>query len=94
MANKTGDFELLGRLYVERGVEAHLEVSLVVLVEDAQETLFENRRGKRIGQHDDSTRRIRERLHLEETDLIETSREEIDAMAIVRRAFGECFVEL
>lgn len=33
-------------LYIESGVEAHIEMTFCVLVEDALERLLENRRGK------------------------------------------------
>ena len=68
--NESRDFEFLGGLDVEGGVEAHLEVTLFVLVEDAEEALFEDRGGEGIGEDDDTVRRVRHRFHLEQTNLI------------------------
>jgi hypothetical protein len=41
-----------------------------------------------------STGGVRETAHLEKTDLIKTSSEDIDNVAVLRNALGEGFVEL
>lgn len=69
-------------------------MTLIVLVEQTQETLLKDRGGKRVREDDDTIRRARQRLHLLQTDLIETSGKEIDDMTIVGGAFAEGFVEL
>ena len=51
-------------LHVERRIEGHLQVTLIVLVEHAQETLLEDGRRERIGQNDNAVRGVGHRLHL------------------------------
>ena len=58
MTDKTRYTELLRALNVERRVESHLKVSLVILVEDTQETLLEDGGGKRVGQDDGTVCRV------------------------------------
>lgn len=41
-------------LNIEGGVETHVKVPLVVLVEETKETLLENRGRERVGQHNDA----------------------------------------
>lgn len=52
-------------LDIECSIEAHLQEILVVLAEDAQEALFKDRRGKRVGEHNDSIGRVRHRFHFQ-----------------------------
>lgn len=51
-------------LYIQCGVETHLQVSLTVLLEDALETLLENGSIERIGKDHDTTCRVDHGLHL------------------------------
>ena len=81
-------------LDVERRVEAHLEVTLLVLGEDALEALLEDRHGERIGEDHVAVREVAERLHLEESDLVEASSEDVDGMTVLRCSPCERLVEL
>jgi hypothetical protein len=67
---------------------------LIILVKYPQETLLEDGRGERIRQHNNTVRRVGERLHLQETDLVQATGKEVDSMSIVRGPLGETFVEL
>ena len=67
---------------------------MIILVKHPQETLLEDGRGEAVGEDDHAVGRVRERLHLEKADLVETASEEIDDMAIVTDAFREAFPEL
>jgi hypothetical protein len=94
MCDEAGDLELLGGLYVEGGVEAHLEVAPLVLGEGAQEGLLEDRRCERVGENNDTVRAVRQRLHLEQTGLVQASCEEVDHVTIVRNTFRQALVKL
>lgn len=74
---------LLSYLDVESGVESHLKMSLVILVEDTQETLLEDGGCERIRQHNDTIGRIGKRFHLEQADLIQTSGKEINDVSVI-----------
>jgi len=81
-------------LNVKGSVEAHLEVSLIILVKETQETLLEDGGGKRVGQDDGTVCRVGHRFHFQETDLVKATSEKVDCMAVVGSALGEAFVEL
>ena len=69
-------------------------MTLLVLVEDTEETLFEDRSSEGVGEHNCTVGRIRQRLHLQQSDLIETASEKINRMSVIGRAFGQALVEL
>ena len=81
-------------LDVKGGIEAHLEETLVILVENTQEALFEDRRGEGIGEDDDAVGGIGQGFHLEQTDLVETASKQIDSVSVVGGTFCEGLVEL
>ena len=91
MANHARDLELLRRLDIEGGIESHDEVTFWVLCEEAEEGLFEDGGGKRIGNDDCTVCAIRERLHFKEADLVEAASEEVDGVATRGGAFGQGF---
>ncbi len=62
-------------LNIERGIETHLKVPLIILIEDAKETLFENRCCERVGKNDSSVRGTWKGLHFQQTDLVKTTGE-------------------
>jgi hypothetical protein len=57
-------------LDVKRRVEAHLEMTLIILVEQTQKALFEDRGCERVGEDNNTIRRARQRFHLLQPDLI------------------------
>jgi hypothetical protein len=56
--------------------------------------LFEDRCGEGVGEDKMTSRRIRERAHFKETDLIESARENIDDMTIDSSPLGKSFIVL
>jgi hypothetical protein len=81
-------------LYIKRGIEAHLQMTLIILVEHPQEALLEYGSCEGVRQHDDPIRRIGQGLHLQQTDLVETASKQVDGMAVIGCALGQAFVEL
>lgn len=91
MSNHARDLEFPGRLDVEGRVETHLEVAFDVFVEYTQ---VEDRRRKRVREYNDTICRIREGLYLEQADLVQTAREQVDYMAVVGRTLWQPLIEL
>ena len=107
VSDHTGNLELFGglssalhyhrtRTYqnLESSVETHLQESLVVLSKRPQEALLENGRNERIGNDHKAIGSVGQRLHFEQTDLIETSGVDIDSVAVDRCSLGQRFVVL
>jgi hypothetical protein len=69
-------------------------VVVAVLLEDLQERLLKDLGCERVRQNHEAVCRIRKRLHLEESDLVETACENIDGVAIRSRSLGKSLVEL
>jgi len=69
-------------------------MSLIILVEHTEETLFENGHSEGIRQDYDTIRRVGQGSHLKEANLIETTTEKVDSMTIVGCSNGQTFVEL
>lgn len=69
-------------------------MALVVFGEHSEEALLEDRRSKGVRQYDDTIRGIRQRLHLQQPDLVQASGEEVNSVPVVRSAFSEPFIEL
>ena len=65
-------------LNVKRRVEAHCDLIVLIALKDLDERLFEDLGVERIGQDHVAVREIRKGLHFEETDLIQTSSEDIN----------------
>lgn len=79
---------------LESSVEAHLQVPVVVFVERSQETLLEDRSHERVGDDHETVGSVGEGLHLEQTDLIETTSVNVDGVTILRCALGQSLVVL
>jgi hypothetical protein len=94
VTNETGDLQLLGSKHLEGSVEAHEKVVIGVFVEHSYEGLLELRGGEAIGQKHVATGIIRQVLHFQKTNLIQTPSEDIDDMTIVRGALSEVVIEL
>lgn len=94
VTDQTGDLQLLRGENLEVGVESHEQVVLVVLVEDAHERLLVHGRCKAIRQNHVSTGAVRKAAHLEQTDLVKTTSEDINDVAVLRHALGEVLVKL
>lgn len=62
--------------------------------EGPEEGLLEDGHGERVGEDHESVRRVAERLHLEETDLVEASGIDVDGMSVGGSSFGESVVAL
>jgi hypothetical protein len=89
---KTND--ALPHLNVKGRIEAHLQMTFGVLVEDPLEGLLKDGSLKRVGQDHEATGVVAERLHFEQANLIQAARKEVDGMSIVGCSFGQTFVEL
>lgn len=81
-------------LDIKRRIEPHLQLSLVILIEHAEETLFEYRSCKRIRQDDDSIRRVRQGSHFQQTDLVQAARKQVYNVAVVRYPLCQSFIKL
>lgn len=81
-------------LNIKGSVEPHFQMTLLVLFENSLERLLEDTHVERIGEDHVAVRKVRERLHLQQTDLVETSREYINRVAILRRTSSKRLVEL
>ena len=81
-------------LNVESGIEAHLQESSLVLVEHTEEALLEDGCRERVRQDDDTIGRVWHGLHLEQSDLIQATGEQVDDVTVVRRPLCETLVEL
>jgi hypothetical protein len=69
-------------------------VTVLVLGEDALETLLEDGHVERVGEDHVSVGEVAERLHLEETDLVEASSEDVDGVSVLSCTASKGFVEL
>lgn len=94
MPDETRHLELLGALDVEGGIEAHLEVSLVVLDKDAVETLLKDTHLETISEDHVTVGQVGETLHLEQADLVETTGKDVDGVTVACSALGHGLVEL
>lgn len=82
MADDTRDLELFGGLHVECSIEAHLKVSLVVLLECPQEALLENSSHEGVGDDHEPVGRVWQRLHLKQTNLVKAASVDVDSMSV------------
>ena len=94
MADQACNFELLGREYLQRRVEAHQEGVIGVFIEDSQEGVLEHGRREAVGQNHMSSSGVRETLHRQQSDLIKTTGKNVDDVAVLCCALGEGVVEL
>ena len=94
VANQTTDLELLGALHLECRIKAHTQVAVLVLFENLVEALLENTHLEAVDQQLMTVRHITQRVHFEQTNLVETARKHIDHMAIVCASTTEVLVEL
>jgi hypothetical protein len=77
---------------IKRCVETHLEPTLGILSKRPQEALLEDGGGKRVRDDHEPVGGIGQRLHLEETDLIETPRVNVDGVAVQRCTLRKALV--
>lgn len=94
MANETSDLELLGSEDLQRGIEAHQQVIIFVLVKDSDKRLFELGRGEAVSQDHVTACEVRQILHFQKTDLVQTASKDVDDVSIVRSALSKVVVEL
>lgn len=94
VTDETRYLELFSALDVKGSVEAHLQVALVVLLEDAMETLLENTHLETIGKDHVAIGHVAETLHLEQTNLVETTGKYINGVTVARSTLGHGLVEL
>lgn len=81
-------------LNVECSVKSHLEMSIRVRSECPKEGLLEDGHGEGVGEDHESVGSVAERLHLEETDLIEASSVDVDSVSVGRSSLGKSVVAL
>ena len=86
VADEPAHLELLGALHVERGIEAHLQVALLVLVKDLVEALLEDAHLEAVHQQLVPVGQVAQRVHLEQADLVQAARVHVDRVPVVRRA--------
>lgn len=82
VTNHTGDFEFFGSHDFECTVEAHLQIPSLVLGKASEETLPEDCGGKGIRDDHESVGGVRQVLHFEETDLIQTTSVDVDSVTV------------
>lgn len=81
-------------LNVKGGVETHSEMAFFVLFEQTVEALLEDRCCERIRDHHDTIRVVRQRLHLQQADLVQAPSKQVDSMPVLARPLRQSFVEL
>ena len=70
VSRRTCITNILSNLNIKCGIKSHSQISLIIFIENAKETLLENGRCKRVGQNYDTIGRIRQRFHFQKTDLV------------------------
>jgi hypothetical protein len=88
------DLQFLRCEYFEGSVETHKQVIVAILVKDTSEGLPVHGRREAVCQDHVAAGGVGESLHFEQTDLVETSGENIDNVAIVCDALREVVIEL
>lgn len=94
MTNETGDLQFFGRQYLQRGIEAHDQIVIRVLVKYSNKRLPELRGCKAVGEDHMSTRGIGQALHFQQADLIQATSENIHDVAVMSSALCKIVVEL
>lgn len=65
-------------------VESHLQITLLVLGQCPQQTLLEDGSHEGIGNDHETVGSVCQRLHFEQTDLIQTTGVNIDGVSVLR----------
>lgn len=94
VSNQTSNLELLGGENLQRGIEAHEEIVVGILVENFDKTLPKHGRRKAVGQNHMAASVVGQRLHFQKTDLVETAGKNVDNVAIVGGALRKVLVKL
>lgn len=69
-------------------------MTLVVLAEQSQEALFEDGGGEGVGQNNDTVGGVRQGLHLQQADLVQTTGEKVDSVSVGCNTLRQAFVKL
>jgi len=93
VADEAAHLELLRALHLERGVEAHLQVPMLVLVKDLLEALLEDTHLEAVDEQLVPVRDIAQRMHLEQADLVQAARKHVNRMPIRGSAAAQVLVE-
>jgi len=67
----------------ESSIESHLQVTLLILGQCPQQTLLEDGSHERIGNDHETVGSVCQRLHFEQTDLIQTTGVDIDGVSVL-----------
>ena len=94
MANESSDFQLFGSQNFQRGIEAHDEIVVGILIKYSDKRLLELGRSEAVGKYHMASCRVAQTLHLEESDLIETPCKDVDNVAVVGYSFRKVVIEL
>lgn len=94
MTDKPGHLQFLRCLDIERGIEPHLKLPLVIFVENTEKTLLEDGSSEGVGEDNNTIGKVGETLHFEKTNLVEAPGKHINDVTIVRGTFRQTFVEL